>query len=346
MIRTTLWHTSLMVAALTTAVSAAGSTAQDVEYRSVTRIDMGTALNVALKLAGASEFEETTYLKGGRMRTDTDETSVIYDVEGGRYIFLNHKERTYTSVTLDRLAEVPAALITSVEATPAGGRAQAVVENEEGRADFDFDLKVEPTSERQSINGQDAQRLFITMETDIEVTPEGETRSEDVGKLVLLMDMWNSNAGPAYVAVQAFQQAAAQQMSEQMFGRNPAHAVLAQKPELAAALRKAGEESRRMEGLAVQTTTYLVGVPPGMSFDRESVLAPQAGGVAQAARGALGRALRGRRQEAQAEPTDPKQGVIMKMVTEVRDVKSTTVPASLFEIPDGYREIPFPHLDR
>ena len=33
-------------------------------------------------------------------------------------------------------------------------------------------------------------------------------------------------------------------------------------------------------------------------------------------------------------------GTLAKVITEIRDVRSTSVPASMFEFPAGYREVP------
>ena len=59
--------------------------------------------------------------------------------------------------------------------------------------------------------------------------------------------------------------------------------------------------------------------------------------------GALGVPRRGEKAaEAVASTGDkPKQTTVMKMTTEIRDVQSTSLAASLFEPPAGYKEIPF-----
>lgn len=335
---------TMALAVLLTALTTQAGIAQDVQYRTVTKIDLGTGMNLMLKLAGASEVSETSYLKGKKLRTDVDKTSTIYDLDAGRYIVLNHDQKTYVSVPLGQMAAGAAAMLSGVRAEADQGRLKATAQDSLGNtADFTFDLKVEPTGERQKINGQDAERVLATMETDVKVTPEGETTAEDAGKLIVLLDVWKANAGPAYAALQNFHQDAAQEVVQQAFGGKSFSAAAAD-PKMAAAMKKAAEESQKLEGLDVRTTMYMVMVAPGAEFDRDLVLKPQAGGGGVTAKRAAGGLLRGalgakKEEEPKPEQVERTQGNLMKVVTEIRDVQTKSLSASLFEIPSGYREI-------
>jgi len=80
--------------------------AQDVRYETVTSLELpgvlGTAMRVAARLGGGSTTtKETTYIKGGRMRTDSDDGSIIVDLEGRRWTELDHRARTYRTMTFD-----------------------------------------------------------------------------------------------------------------------------------------------------------------------------------------------------------------------------------------------------
>lgn len=328
--------------------------AQDVQYKTVTKVDMGTGMNVMLKLAGASEFSEVSYLKGKKMRSDADKMSTIFDLESGRYIILNHKDKTFINTTIAEMGAATTAMLQGMKAENEKGQAKATAYDSVGnKADFTFDLKVDATGERQPINGQDAERVVAVMETDMKFTPEGETAAQDAGKLVFVMDVWNTSSGPAYEAVQAFQRAAAKEIAARAFSGAPNITMaFAQDPKMAEAMKKAAEEAQKMDGLAVRTTTYLVGVPPGLTFNRELALnppkGPGAGDVAKRAaggalRGALG-GLGGRKPppEPAASPDSAKarQVTIMKMTTEVRDVQSKPLADALFQVPAGYREVP------
>ena len=333
--------------ALLLCLLAAPLAGQDVQYRTVTKIDMGGAMNAMLKLAGASEVAETSYLKGSKLRTDSDKTSIIFDLDAGRYIMLDHDAKTYVSVPLGQMGAAATSMMSGMK--PSGGQgdraqlATSAVDEEGNKADFTFDLKVEAANQRENINGHDADRVYATMETDIKVTPEGQTDAEDAGKMVLFMDVWNADGGPAHAAVQRFNQAAAQEVAQQAFGgARGIGGAFAADPKMAAAMKQAAEESQKMDGLAVRTTVYMVAVAPGVAFDRNLVFDEGKGGAAATAKNAATGALRGmfgRRSEPEPEQ-EKTQGTIVKMTTEIRDVEAKDLPASLFEVPAGYREIP------
>jgi NAD(P)H-dependent FMN reductase len=110
-----------------------------------------------------------------------------------------------------------------------------------------------------------------------------------------------------------------------------------------------------MEGFTVRSTTHLVVVPPGVEFDPKAALAASSnsggGNTADNAarnvlRGAFGRAIGGQQKQAEEKKADekPRQVTLLRVLTEVRDVQSKALPASLFEIPAGYKEVPFQGL--
>ncbi|MEP6991449.1 MAG: hypothetical protein ABJA80_11020 [bacterium] len=324
--------------------------AQDVQYRTVSKLDMGMGINLALRLAGAAEVSQTSYIKGRKMRTDADKSSSIYDLDRSRVIVINNADRTYITAPLAQMMAAFNEMAASTNARADAGQMKATARDSAGnKADFTFNVTMEPTSERDNVNGQDAQRAFATIETDVKVTPEGEARATDAGTLVILVDSWNANGGAAYTAVHNFQQAMSKELRDQTFSSAKGFsAAFAQNPQMGEALRKADAEQRKMDGIAVRSTIYLVAVPPSLRFDRDAAIRPQDSNAATAASaakralgGMIGGALRRGRQEDKAEPAQPRQATIMKMTTEIQDVQTASLSASLFDAPAGYREIPF-----
>src|ERR1044071_8722395 len=97
-------RTLALVAAMLVAPIAQSAYAQDVQYTTNTKIDLGGGMNAVLKLAGASEVKENTYIKGKKLRSDAEKTSTIFDVENGRFISIDHSAKTYTSVPIADMA--------------------------------------------------------------------------------------------------------------------------------------------------------------------------------------------------------------------------------------------------
>lgn len=336
-------------AVLLTAASAHAAFAQDVQYRSVTKVDMGAGINLVLKLARASEISQTSYIKGRKMRTESDKSATIFDLDRSRVIIINDGDKTFINAPISEMTAAMREMSTSANVRSDHGQTQATAVDSAGnKADFTFHLSVDPTNEHDNVNGQDAQRAFTTIETDVKVTPQGETQATDAGTLVILMDTWNANGGPAYTAVHNFQQAMSKDLREQAFANmRGSSAAFAASPEMGAAMQKAAAEQAKMDGISMRSTVYLVVVPPSMKFDRDAAVKPQDAGAGASAKralgGMLGGAMRGRSKDDSkaADPATAKQTTMMKMTTEIRDVQTTSLAASLFETPAGYKEIPF-----
>jgi hypothetical protein len=329
--------------------------AQDVQYETVTKLDMPGAMGTAMRLAarmggGSTETVETTYIKGRRMRTDSDDSSTIIDLEAGRFITLDHKAKTYVSMTFDEMLELTRA---QAEQLKSGVR-------EEGPADAEsqvnFRFAVDATNERQQISGYNAARVFLTMEAEGEFTPEGETRREQAGTLVVLTDMWTSKDVPAFAALSTFNDASAQRFATQGSAMAEAMAAaFAGQPNMKVAFEQSAEQARKVDGMPIRTVTRFISVAHGQKFDRAMATdpKPEAGpGVAQqAGRAALGRlgraaaaAAGGRQQQQQqAEPgqaqAEMTQATLMTVTSEVRNISSRTLDAALFEVPAGYRAV-------
>jgi hypothetical protein len=169
------------------------------------------------------------------------------------------------------------------------------------------------------------------------------------------MDTWNSNSGPASDAVRTWEKAASKEVAAAAFGsRAKMGPAMAANPKMGDAMKKATVEAQKIDGIAVLSTMHLVFVAPGEKFDRALALKEtDGGGSGDAAaaekpkrglRGMIGKAIEakaGEKQEAKPKQ-DQTQGTFAKVRTEIRDVKSTSLPASMFEIPAGYREVKLP----
>jgi uncharacterized protein (DUF2147 family) len=345
----------LSVAALVLTASAAivapAAVAQDVQYITVTKVDLGGALNAIARLGGVSETRDTTYIKGKKYRTDSDKRSVIFDLDNDRFITVNHEAKTYTVVPIADMMAAAAAPARAMKADASKDQLKGTAVDSAGnKADFIVNLKVEPTKERRNIEGNDAERVLVTMETNVHVTPQGQSASEEAGTLVILMDSWNANTGPAADVIRAWEQAASKELAAAAFGRRanmgPAFSA---NPGMAEAMKKAQEEAQKVEGIEVLSTTHLVIVAPGKKFDRDLALKGAGGAPGSAAepekkrgglRGMIGKAIESSRQQQEEKPAeDVSQGTLAKVTTRLLGVKPASLPASLFEPPAAYRAV-------
>jgi hypothetical protein len=350
--RRTRLLTALVALVGSTAFVLAPASAQDIQYRTVTAVKFagafGKVLNWAAKLGGApDETIETTSIKDAKMRTDVDKASSVVDLDGGRFINIDHGGKTYTIVTMPQMVQLAKDMGNQAKAAQAEARSEAARSNArkpEGEVDFKFDLKVDRTGEKQKLSGYDAERVFITMKTDMTYTPEGQTKAEDAGTLIILTDSWNSKVLPIEKAFERFAQAAPAAAkkagAQNLSGSFP-------DPKLGAALEKAMEEAEKIEGTAVKQTVYMVLLPPGLEFNRALALNTGAAkeenknsGLKGLARGALGNMMGAKKEEQKQEDPKPQQTTLVTITTELRDIQLKSLPASLFEPPTGYKETP------
>lgn len=320
--------------------------AQDVQYETVTKMElpgaMGTAMRLAARLGGGSmESVETTYIKGRKMRTDSDNSSTIFDLDAGRFTVLDHEARTFSTFTMSEM--VARAEESMAEATDR--REQLSDAGEQGRLDFRFD--VDATGQRERVNGYDARQFFLTMEMEAEAIPEGETEMQRAGTMVVLTELWTSEDIPIFQAQSAFGEASARSWADAGSAITEGFAAaFADDPRVAVAFEQSMQEAEKIEGMTVRSITRFVTVAPGQRFDRAVALggaaesrpsiAQQAGRAALG--GVMGRLGRRSQPEQPAEPEQPSQATIFTATSEVRNVSTTSLDASLFEVPAGYSE--------
>ena len=327
--------------------------AQDIQYKNVSRVKfqgaLGTMMNLAAKLGGGGgDSEETHYIKGSKLRYDADKSSNIADLEAVRFIDIKHESKTYTVLTLQQINQAMEASAAQARQAQAQARAQqtSAPAQSQGEMNFKFDLKVDRTGEKQKVNGYDAERFILTMKTDMKYKAEGATQEEAAGTIVVLNDMWNSKDVPIQQAMERMQKDLPKALRRS--GAQNMGAAFATQPQLGAALKKTAEEAEKLEGMSMKSTTHIILLPPGVEFDRALALGSdkgnekQGGGLKGLAGGALGGMLGAKKQDQQkAQEPKPQQMTLAIVTTEIRDVQLKSLPASLFEPPAGYKEVPF-----
>ncbi len=317
---------------------------------------------------------ETTYIDSRHMRTDNGSHSTIIDLDGSRILSIDRDKKVYSSMTFQQFADV----LRQAEARGKAQMAQAQQQQHQQQytaaqgkphddIEWDYQISGESTGEHQKISGYDAQRQFVT----ITMTARDKTQP-DSGSLVILMDLWTSSDAPIDAARRAFTTAYAARARTTF--EQPARdmgAMLAVNPRLAAAMKEAGKQLEKVHGTKLRTTTYIVGVPDNVKFDRALVLSGGGGSssgggpsLGQAAQGAAvngaassaghGHGLFGKikaaaaaaaqaktssSQQNQAASKPNQQATLLWFTSELQDIQ-TGVPPGTFAVPAGYTFVP------
>lgn len=361
-------------------LSGSHTVAPDVTYVSVTSVELagalGRAANLVSRLTGQStDLSETVYLKGNKMLRGDEETSMLFDLDAERIVTLNHEQNTYSILTFadfrSRMEEMVSDVTDEMENGDAAdegdepGSGEADPQNEEApQMDFRFDFAVDPTGETGTVNGHRAERFLMTISMEARQADAAEPSSEEAvpeGTLVIASDLWMSSDLPGYDEYESFHREFAERFGGSMLGEAEMQSMagalqqaFASDPRIREGLEKAQAEAANLEGVEVKNVTHVVLVAAGETFD--PALAFQSAQQVEEeeeeerpARG-LGRFARRLAQQAAGLADEPEeeaaaesatQGTLLTVTTEMRDYSTASVPASIFDLPGDYREVPF-----
>ena len=99
---------------------------RSIEWTESTTVDVPGAFGAFLRaMPGALEtttVERGIHVDGQRLRRDNGSSSTIVDVEGGRWLSLDHESQTYTSFTTEDASAAAQEMAAVVEEAMAGAR--------------------------------------------------------------------------------------------------------------------------------------------------------------------------------------------------------------------------------
>ena len=351
-------------------------TAQDLQYTSTTKFELagtaGRAMNFLSRLGGGgNESTETVSIRGKHMRTDSDNSSTIIDLDTGRFLILDHDNRMYSVMNFADMADMAEQMAAQAEEMLEEARAEARnADNgrslEEANAEIDYDVKVTRTGETRTIRGHRAERVLMTLSARGRTTPETPEEEAMEGALVMANEVWlTSDPSGELKPLFDFQEEMASAMmgefaefssQAESFGAG-LQAAFASDPRMGQMMEEAAEELSKMDGVPLISVMKVVMVPGSMEFDarmafeseepKEEVSTTRRAG--RLARGILSNRLgRGNNNDDEPEEeeaeSEPRQSTLMTITTEISEVQRTSLSNDLFEIPAGYSERNFTNM--
>jgi len=331
---------------------------------------LGTFVRMAARMGGAkmSDIQSTTVVAGHKLRTESENTATIIDVDGGRFTTIDNKQKTYTTMTFAEMAAAMEQAAQSMRQSAQQREAEQAKAAKDAKASkpdksdvtFRYKVAADRPGQREKIAGYDAERVFLTITIEADTAAEGQ-KPEQAGSLVLLLDSWRSTDAPQLAAMQEFQRAYAQKVGETF--RPPVDALKSAysfDPRIKEGFAAAAKEMAKVPGVPLRSVTYVAAVPATMTFDRQLVLAdagaappadaakkddaPKKGGF----RGLFG-AIKNAAEEASKQSADKsgkadeqKQVTLLSVSEEAQSITRGAVPPGTFDPPAGYREIKRP----
>ncbi|WP_310570737.1 hypothetical protein [Gemmatimonas sp.] len=355
-----LSRSALLLVALTVPAVAR---AQGVTVQSVADVRLsgalGVAANIAAKLGGGSmhDIATTTYVSGHRLRTESAASASIIDADAGRITTIDHKQKSYTSMTF---AEMSAAMKEAAQsAKESSSKEKAKGKAKDSPSDdsvtFKYKVAVDRPGQREKVSGYDAERVFITVTVEAQVASEGK-QDQSVGNLVFLLDQWISKDAPQIAALREFQRAYAQKMGQEFRAQvQGLQSVFANDPRMKNGFEAAAKELAKVPGIALKSATYVSLLPVDMEYDRSLTLGDGATAAKESAakkdekpsgggfRGMMGAmkaaAENAAKQSDKQKSAPPKQSLLMTVTDEVKSITRGAVSAEMFSPPADYKEV-------
>lgn len=315
--------------------------AQDVRYKTTSK----TELHVLGFLGGLfdGEVKEEVSIKGYKMRADGKDNSTITDLDGERFINVNHKKKEYSVITFDELAE----LMDSFSERYAESEKPDQPEGEGPEYEVEFDLDVKNTGKSKKIDGYEADQTVLILETKFR-PKDASADTLPSGAIYAVTDMWLADDIPEMEPAEAFQKRMAEVMQANLSSMDLAGVInqlLESYPQVGAAIDKTKEEMTKVEGFPLATTMHLVSVPANMDLDMELALGEKKkekkkgggfGGFLKKMAETQGVGSGGEEEEA-----EPEQKTLMSSHTTTHSISNKSRDASDFEPPSGYKEVEY-----
>ncbi len=297
------------------------------------------------------------YVDAYHMRTDEDKnSSSIFSIPEGAIINLDHRKKTYFHMGFNDMTAM-------FDAT------QQDVEREMDDAgvnpeDVQFNVEVRDLGESKEMLNAKADRKLVILEMDYDMESadnEGNMQQAS-GKFYAVSDVWVSTNVPGMEIMDTFGKNFAEKMG-QSFSQNTGGGFAAMQQafmsdsRMKPAMDKMAEEMKKLEGVSLMNTSYLVIVPEGMELDVDAVLnnkeqksekkkKARRGAFNQIAKNALrNRGLnvgRNRDQPQEEEPQVQEQTILTETKIVYLSIEMVEDRDDRFNAPGNYKEVESP----
>ena len=322
-------------------------------YTRTTRVTGGSLLNMSRFIPGAGSIREpqthTVAVKGSKMVTYDKDTAMVIDADAETMTQIDFKKKQYSVITFAEMKQAILALRQQMEQMQAQMKAQGQ-EMPAINPLESFKISVNDTGQTKQISGLDTKNYVVTMEIN---SPPGAPPNLLTSKST--MDSWVTPKLPGYDEVSQFGLKLASKMSDFM----PDMGNLGMsRPDIAKSANEMGKEMSKVNGIPVYETFTMRGVQPaGLSVPslgdavKEGAKQGAEEGTRDAVRSRLGRLGGigglggiGKKQDPPKPTQQAPQEVtwqevtLLEQVTELTNL-SSTVDASKFEVPAGFKQI-------
>ena len=308
----------------------------DVKKESMTQMDFKGGLGTIMKMFGAEKpFNSVEYYKGNQFRSDTMDKknrladSQIIDVNKEVILQIDHKKKKYTKMTFQEWREMMRKQMAESQ------NKQSKKPSEEPEMEWRFSVKVTDTHSNETVNNIKAQKFI--MEIHAYMVPAGSPQNipeANQGGIIVKSTMWMDPNAKGTDDVAAYQKAFGKKIGKE-FGNGGPQQIMAginqNNPGLGKAMEELERESAKLKGQPVKIVSVFKNAGGGQAGDSESSDDSPMTSMGSLVSG-FGKKL------AKSRTKKEDAGVIMTSTTEIKNIDTSALDSTLFEVPTGYKE--------
>lgn len=320
----------------------------DVKTTSTTKMTFKGAMGTLMKMAGGNKpANSTQYIKGNKSRSDNfdDEgkltISSIIDLDREVIVNIDHKKKEFMEMTFAEMREM-------LKKIGAPAQEQATSSSEKPpEVKVSFDVKVDRSGEKKNLLGYNTEKVVLTLT----VQGEGQSENGEKGKggLVVTSTHWLASEIQGYDEFKAFQKMFVEKLGAAFDAKNMAAALqgmLRGNPQLSEAMKKLAEESDKLQGVPLSTTSVF---ETWAETSGEKNMAQETQSSEQEKPKSVGGLLGGLGKKFGQKAVKKDEGantsgrsVLLESTNEITEISNAPVDAGMFNTPAGYTKKTMP----
>jgi len=321
------------------AATLAFASALDVKYTQTSVTKFHGGMSMLMKMAGASGPQTSTIMiSGNKQRSDTEKNSHIIDLDREVMITVDHKKKEYTEMTFAEFR----AMMDKMKNAMAGMRPQTEEKPGAEKVEWKFDVKVDKTGERQTINGYGCEKVIVTLKAVGEMKTDATTgEGGGQGGMMVTSTQWMTPKVDGWEESMAFWKKFAEKSGFMSGGQGASmESMMGSNPQLAAAFKRLMEEGQKLTGVPVKTESVFEtwGAPTAAQGMEEQPKEEKPSSPMGGLLGGLGKKLAKKPESGGTSESDRKP--LFESSSTLESASNTSLEAGLFGAPVNYKNKP------
>lgn len=317
------------------------SSQADVKRESTTQLDFKGTLGAIMKFFGAGKPSTTAECyKGDVYKSDTiDEKgkvtrSEIIDLDKGLFISIDHKKKQYTQMTFEEWRKMLEDNLQKMESE------KEKTKPDESKVEWDFKVDVSKPGETELIAGKKAEKVIVKLEITSKSTgKDAETAQVQTmqGDMIVTSTNWMVKELDGQKEIENFYKKMTEKLGV-LPGKGGLEDMMAKinqsNPQLAEAIKKMQEESKKLSGVSLRTQTVYETKTVATTLNNEEAVKKDT--EIPTSVGGLLKGF-GKKIAKPDKEDESNQNVLMQTTTEVTEFEVAPIDSKEFEVPANYK---------